>query len=138
MGNLRRRRSMEVAIKLRDKIISLIAGLPSRTAAKRGSTSTEIRKSGRQALSAAIAGVSRTRSPNERRRMISISEASGSPGSSEKAEPGLTDGTAARDRFGSTAEYGKLFGVDARFVSEHDGNIFANRINTAARRAFQA
>jgi hypothetical protein len=41
------------------------------------------------------------------------------------------------DWLGFTAERGKLFGVDACFVDQHDWNVFANRINAAARRAFQ-
>src|ERR1700722_2935917 len=95
---------------------SLIAGLPSSTPANLGSRRTAICRSGRQAFNAATAGVSRTRSPSERKRTIKISEFLGSS---------------------FNADCRGLLSVDARFVNQHHRDVFANRVYAAAGRAFQ-
>src|SRR5580658_5124843 len=101
-----------------------MAGLPSNTAANRSSARTLMRKSGRQSCSARMAGVSRTRSPSDRRR---ISRTSAPRGSSGKI--------AAAD---TLARRAASFVGNAGFVHEHHGDIFANRVNAAAGGALEA
>ena len=91
------------------------AGFPASAAANRSSIKRKIRRSGRQACSAVIAGVSRTMSPRERGRMIRISAPCGRLGRTEDAS----------------------LGFNACFVDEHHRNITANRINAPAGAALQ-
>src|SRR5580658_1703241 len=134
MGNLRRSKSSAVSPRPREKISSAIAGFPSRTGAKRGSTSTLMRKSGREACSAAMAGVSSTRSPSERRRMIRISAPCGKDGS--RVEGSFELGGAFN--FYDAAKCAASFGFNAGFINQHHRDVFANRIDAMARRALQA
>src|SRR5580658_1049717 len=134
MGNLRRSKSSADSPMPREKISSEIAGFPSSTGAKRGSTSTLIRKSGRQECSAAMAGVSSTTSPSERRRMIRISAPCGNAGS--RVEGSFEFGGAFN--FYEAAKCAASFGFNAGFINQHHRNIFANRIDAMARRALQA
>src|SRR5271156_6782122 len=134
IGNLRRSRSRAVSPRLRERISSLMEGFPSSTGAKRGSTSTEMRKSGRQECSAAMAGVSSTKSPSERRRMIRISAPCGKAGS--RVARSFEFGEAFN--FYEVAKGAASFGFNAGFVNQHHRNVFANRIDAVARRALQA
>src|SRR5271155_4662260 len=134
MGNLRRSRSRAVSPRLRERISPLMEGFPSSTGAKRGSTSTEIRKSGRQECSAAMAGVSSTKSPSERGRIIRISAPCGNAGS--RVEGSFEFGGAFN--FYGVANCAASFGFNAGFINQHHRDVFANRIDAMARRALQA
>src|SRR5712692_11980857 len=95
--------------------MSLIAGLPSSTAAKGGSTATVMRRSGRNWCRAASAGVSMTTSPSDRRRRIRTLEPGGRPG---RMPAGLA-------------------GFNAGFVHEHHRDVVPDRVDAMARAALQ-
>src|SRR5215472_1179562 len=108
--------SAAVGKKPREKSRPVIAGFPSRAPANFSSASTKIRRSGRHSFSAPMAGVSRTRSPSERRRRIRISAPFARPGS--KDDDSLS--------------------FNARFVDQHDRNIVADGVDAPAGATLQA
>src|SRR5437870_2178495 len=95
------------------------ASFPSNTGAKRSSTTTATRKSGRACLRISSAGVVRTQSPSERRRMTAT-----------RARFGRRSNTGATVRFPPL-----LF--DLRLVDQHDWNVVPDRVDPMALDALQ-
>src|SRR5579864_249145 len=102
-------------------LTSSISGLPSKIAAKRGSTTTMIRRSGRWARRRARAGVVNTQSPRDRRRITAIRAPDGSRSNKVIMFRAIT----------------RLF-FDASLIDEHHGNVVAYRIHAFALDALQA
>src|SRR5580692_749047 len=92
------------------------SGLPSNTAANRGSTITVNRKSGRNCFSSVRAGVVSTQSPSDRSRITAI-----------RAPEGRR-----------SSKFSTFLFFDTGFVDQHYGNIVANRIYTLAFDALEA
>src|SRR5271155_4929153 len=94
--------------------VSSTSGLPSKISAKRGSTMTLILRSGRWRLRRDRAGVVRTQSPRDRKRI-----------------------TAIREPDGKRSSKFTLF-FDAGFVDQHHRDVVANRVDPLTFHAFQA
>src|ERR1035437_9913758 len=97
-----------------DSLVSSTSGLPEKISAKRGATRRLILRSGRWCLRRERAGVVRTVSPRDRRRI-----------------------TAIREPDGKRSSKFTLF-FNTGFIDQHHGDVVANGVDPLAFHAFQA